>query len=162
MDAREFLILKTDIAAQLALIDDVFANLEDRARDFNGNDARQMESVAYQIHNVYNACEEILRLIAVHFEYQIGDASRWHSALLHRMTQPIPGVRPAPLTNEIFLLLEALRGFRNFFRRAYAATVDPVQIQFNLGRARQAHHCLHRDLSAFLEQLKPRCAICAA
>ena len=162
MDARELLILETDIAAQLALIDDVFANLEDRAGDFNGRDAHQMESVAYQIHNVYNACEEILRLIAAHFEYQIGDASRWHSALLHRMTQPVPGVRPAPLTKETFLLLDALRGFRHFFRRAYAATVDPVQIQFNLGRARQAHHCLHRDLSAFLEQLKPRCAICAA
>ncbi len=162
MDAQELLILETDIAAQLALIDDVYAILENRAKDFNGNDARQMESVAYQIHNVNNAFEELLRLIAAHFEYQIGNAARWHSALLHRMTQPVPGVRPAPLTKETLLLLDTLRGFRHFFRRAYAATVDPEQFQFNLRRARRAHHCLHRDLSAFLEQLKPRLAICAA
>lgn len=162
MDAQEFLILETDVAAQLALIDDVFANLEDRAGDFDADDARQMESVAYQIHNTYSACEDLLRLLAAHFEYQIGDASRWHSALLQRMTQPIPGVRPAPLTKETFLLLDVLRGFRFFFRHAHAATVVSEQVQFNLGRARQAHHCLHRDLSTFLEQLKPQCAICAA
>lgn len=156
MDAHEYLILETDVAAQLALIDDVFANLEDRAEHFDAGDARQVESVAYQIHNAYSACEELLRLIAASFENQIGDAARWHSALLLRMTQPVPGVRPAPLTKETFLLLDALRGFRHFFRHAYAATVDPQQVQSNLGRARCAHDCLRRDLSAFLEQLKPR------
>jgi len=162
VDAQEFLILETDIAAQLALIDDVFANLEDRAGDFDGADARQMESVAFQIHNAYSACEELLRLIAASFENQIGDAARWHSALLLRMTQPVPGVRPAPLTKETFLLLDSLRGFRHSFRRGHAATVEPGQVKLNLGRARQAHDCLHRDLSAFLEQLKPRLAFCAA
>ena len=155
MDAQEFLILETDIAAQLAMIDDVFAILEDRAQDFNPDDARQMESVAFQIHNVYNAIEELLRLIAAHFENRISDAARWHSPLLQRMTQPVAGVRPAPLTKESFLLLDALRGFHHFFRHAYVAKVDPEQLRFNLRRAREAHSCLHRDVSAFLEQLKP-------
>ena len=90
MDAQQFLILQTDIAAQLAIVDNAFANLEDRAQDFNAEDIRQMESVAYQIHNAYNAIEELLRLIAAHFETQIGDAARWHSGLLQRMTQPVP------------------------------------------------------------------------
>jgi hypothetical protein len=155
VDAQVFLILQTDIAAQLAIVDNAFANLEDRAQDFNAEDIRQMESVAYQIHNAYNAIEELLRLIAAHFENQIGDAARWHSALLQRMTQPVPGVRPAPLTRETFLLLDALRGFRHFFRHAYVATVEPVQLEFNLQKARQAHSFLHRDLAAFLEQLTP-------
>ncbi len=155
MDAQEFLILETDIAAQLAMIDDVFAILEDRAQDFNPDDARQMESVAFQIHNVYNAIEELLRLIAAHFENQVSDAARRHSALLQRMTQPVAGVRPAPLTKESFLLLDVLRGFRHFFRHAYVAKVDPEQLRFNLRRAQEAQSCLHRDVSAFLEQLKP-------
>ena len=137
MDAQEFLILQTDIAAQLAAVDDVFAKLEDRAQDFNTEDIRQMESVAFQIHNVYNGFEELLRLIAAHFENQISDAARWHSALLQRMTQPVPGVRPAPLTRETFLLLDALRGFRHFFRHSYVSAVDPVQLEFNLQKARQ-------------------------
>ena len=155
MDAKKFLVLQTDIAAQLALIDDVFANLEDRARDFNADDARQMESVAYQIHNTYNAIEELLRLIAAHFENQISDAASWHSALLQRMTQPVPGVRPAPLTRETYLLLDALRGFRHSFRHAYVTSVDPSLLQFNLQRARQARSSLHQDISEFLEQLRP-------
>ena len=115
MDAQEFLIFETDVAAQLAMIGYIFANLEDRAGDFDAGDARQVESVAYQIHNAYSACDELLRLIAASFENQLGDAARWHSALLLRMTQPVPGVRPAPLTKETFLLLDALRGFRHIF-----------------------------------------------
>ena len=155
MDAQEFLVLQTDIAAQLALIDDFCSNLEDRAQDFNADDARQMESVAYQIHNTYNAIEGLLRLIAAHFEYQISDIASWHSALLQRMTQPVPGVRPAALTKETYLLLDALRGFRHFFRRAYVTAVDPSLLQSNLRRARQARNSLHRDISDFLELLRP-------
>ena len=157
MDAKNFLVLQTDIAAQLALIDDVFANLENRAQDFNADDAREMqlESVAYQIHNAYNAIEELLRLIAAHFENQISDEARWHSSLLQRMTQPVPGVRPAPLTRETYLLLDVLRGFRHFFRHAYVTSVDPSLLQFNLQRARQARCSLHQDISEFLEQLRP-------
>jgi hypothetical protein len=155
VDAQEFVILQTDIAAQLAQIDDVFAKLEDRAQDFDADDTRHLESVAYQIHNVYSVTEDLLRLIAAHFENQISDAARWHSALLLRMTQPVSGVRPAPLTRETYLLLDALRGFRHFFRHAYFASVDPTLLQINLHKARQSHSLLHSDLSAFLEQLKP-------
>lgn len=155
MDAQEFLILESDIAVQLAIIDDVYARLEDRAQDFNARCVLQMESVAYQIHSSYNAIKGLLRLVAAHFDYQVCDAARWHSALLPRMTQPVPGVRPAPLTKETYLLLEALRGFRHFFLHAYAASVDPALIQSNLERARHAQKTLHRDISEFLEQLRP-------
>ena len=155
MDAQEFLILESDIAAQLAVIDDVYARLEDRAQDLNARCVRQMESVAYQIHNSYNATKGLLRLVAAHFEYQVGDAARWHSALLPRMTQPVPGVRPAPLTKETYLLLDGLRGFRHLFLHGYAASVQPALLQSNLERARQAQKFLHRDISDFLEQLRP-------
>lgn len=157
MDAQEFLILESDIAAQLAPVDDFFAALEDRAKNFDADESppMQAESIAYQIHNAYNAFEELLRLIAVHFENQITDASRWHAALLQRMTQPVPGVRPAPLTRETCRLLDALRGFRHFFRHAYVTSVDPGLLQSNLMKARQARKLLNRDISSFLESLRP-------
>ncbi len=65
MDAKELLILESDIAAQLAHIDDVFVKLEERANDFNADDALEMqaESIAFQIHNAYYAIEELSRLI---------------------------------------------------------------------------------------------------
>ena len=70
------------------------------------------------------------------------------------MTQPVPGVRPALLTKDTFRLLNALRGFRHFFRHAYIATVDPVQLQSNLHKAQQAYQLLHNDVSHFLAQLQ--------
>ncbi len=157
MDAQEFLILESDIAAQLENIDDAFARVQDRAQDFNSDEApdMQLESMAFQIHNTYNAIEELLRLIAAHFENQISDVARWHAALLHRMALPIPGVRPAPLSKETFHLLDALRGFRHFFRHAYMTSVDPGLLQSNLQRTRQAHSLLHRDITEFLEQIRP-------
>ena len=158
MDAKRFLVLKTDVEVQLAVIDEVCAKIEDRARGFNSDDARpiQVESVAYQVHNSYSAIKALLRVLAAHFEYQLSDAANWKSALLLRMTQPIPGVRPAPLTKETFALLDALRGFRYFFRHAYATTIDPVLLESNLQLSRQAHSLLHRDISDFLDQLRPK------
>lgn len=157
MDAKRFLVLKADVEVQLAVIDEVCAKIEDRARGFKSDDARliQVESVAYQIHNSYSAVKALLRVLAAHFEYQISDAIHWKSALLLRMTQPIPGVRPAPLTKETFALLDTLRGFRHFFRHAYASTIDPTLLQANLQVTRQAHSLLHRDISDFLDQLRP-------
>lgn len=149
MDAKEVMIFTTDLTTQMVVIDEVFINLEDRAQNFNADDVRQLESVAYQIHNIYNAIEDLLRLVAAHFENQISD-----SALLQRMTQPVPGVRPALLTKDTFRLLNALRGFRHFFHHAYIATVDPVQLQSNLHKARQAYQLLHNDVSHFLAQLQ--------
>lgn len=143
------MILTTDLTTQMVVIDEVFINLEDRAQNLNADDVRQLESVAYQIHNIYNAIEDLLRLVAAHFENQISD-----SALLQRMTQPVPGVRPALLTKDTFRLLNALRGFRHFFRHAYIVTVDPVQLQSNLHKAQQAYQLLHNDVSHFLAQLQ--------
>lgn len=157
MDAHEFLVLESDIAAQLVNVDDSFAKVQDRAQDFNADEApdMQLESMAFQIHNTYNAIEELLRLIAAHFENQISDVARWHAALLQRMTLSVPGVRPAPLSKETFLLLDALRGFRHFFRHAYMTSVDSGLLQSNLQRTRQVHSLLHRDINEFLQQLKP-------
>lgn len=157
MDAKRFLVLKTDVEVQLAVFDEVCAKIEDRARGFKSDDARpiQVESVAYQIHNSYSAIMALLRVLAAHFEYQLSDATHWKSALLLRMTQPIPGLRPAPLTKETFALLDAFRGFHYFFRHAYATTIDPVLLESNLQLSRQAHGQIHRDILDFLDQLRP-------
>lgn len=84
LDHGKFMALQSEFAAQLALVDDVFERIEDRALNFDADKAceRQLESVAFQIHCAYNAFKSILRLIAARFEYRISDAARCHSALL--------------------------------------------------------------------------------
>jgi hypothetical protein len=153
MDAGSLIILRTDVYAQMAVIKDVHHAMLDRAQALDPNDLRQLESVAYQIHNLYNAIEDLLKLIAAHFENQIADAERWHSALLRRMAQPIPGVRPAFLTQESATVLDALRGFRHFFRHAYVATIEYDQLVINLNKAQRVHELLRQDVEQFLAAL---------
>jgi hypothetical protein len=155
MDKDSITVLVSDIEMQMALIEKVFDEMENRAKGLKPDDRVRLESVAYQIHNLYNAVEDLLQTVAAHFENQISDTARWHTVLLHRMTQEIEGIRPAFLSEECYRLLNGLRGFRHFFRHAYSVPIEYDQLQVNLRRARQLRPCLRRDVDHFLEQIQP-------
>ena len=153
MDKNQLIVLQADINAQLTIIKTIAATVEERARGLETDDAVRLESVAYQIHNLYNGTEDLLKLIATHFENQISDSTRWHTLLLQRMTQELPGIRPAVLSQKSYLLLNALRGFRHFFRHAYGVPIDYDQLLLNLNKARQLYPLLEQDLHQFLQVL---------
>lgn len=153
MDKNQLIVLQADINAQLTIIKTIAATVEERARGLETDDAVRLESVAYQVHNLYNATEDLLKLIATHFENQISDSTRWHTLLLQRMTQELPGIRPAILSQKSYLLLNALRGFRHFFRHAYGVPIDYDQLLLNLNKARQLYPLLEQDIHQFLQVL---------
>jgi hypothetical protein len=107
-----------------------------------------------KFHNFYNAIEDLLKIVAAHFENQIADTARWHTLLLQRMSQEISGIRPAFLAQESYLLLNSLRGFRHFFRHAYGVPIDYEQLQINLNKARQLYSYLEQDLDRFFAALQ--------
>ncbi len=139
---------------QMAVVKSVSVLIKERARGLHKDDPVRLESVAYQIHNFYNAIEDLLKIVASHFENQISDNARWHSLLLKRMSQEIPGIRPMFISQESYLLLNSLRGFRHFFRHAYGVPIDYEQLQINLNKAVQLYSCLEQDLNKFLEVLE--------
>lgn len=96
----------------------------------------------------------MLKLIALHFENQITDTARWHSILWQRMTQEVEGIRPALLSQETHLNLNALRGFRHFFRHAYGVPIDYAQLTINLDKAQSLLPTLEQDIKRFLEALQ--------
>ncbi|MBC6422836.1 MAG: hypothetical protein GDA43_17860 [Hormoscilla sp. SP5CHS1] len=153
MDKNALTILQTDIQGQMDLIDKIFAKLEERAIGLTPDEPAIMESVAYQIHNLYNAVEDLLKIVAAHFENQITDTARWHSVLLQRMTQDIPGIRPRLLSESSYLNLNNLRGFRHFFRHAYGVNIDYEQLAMNLDKARLLDPSLTQDVENFLKQV---------
>jgi len=155
MDRNAFTVLTSDVETQMTLVETIFARLEERAAGLQPDDEARSESAAYQVHNVYNAIEDLLNIVAAHFENQIADTARWHTALLHRMTQEITGVRPALLSEESYRLLNSLRGFRHFFRHAYVVPVEYAQLQINLDKARRLRPRLREDVDRFLGQLQP-------
>ena len=154
MDSEQLVILKVDVQAQLNLIKTVYERLNERANSLKGDDPILLESIAYQIHNLYSAIEDLLKLIANYFENNISNSSQWHSLLLQRMTIIVPHVRPVVLSAETYTLLNALRGFRHFFRHAYGATIEYEQLKSNLDKALTVFPKLEADLSQFLGQLE--------
>ncbi len=153
MDKNTLIIFKTDVNAQLKLIKTIEQKLNERARGLSPDDIIRLESIAYQIHNLYNATEDLLKIVATYFENNITDTAQWHSALLQRMTQNIPEIRPALLSPETFLILNGLRGFRHFFRHAYGTNIEYDQLQINLDKAMKLLPTLEQDIESFLEKL---------
>jgi len=153
VDEKVLIVLQADVRGQMDLIDDVFTKLTARAVDLQPEDEIQLESAAYQLHNLYSAVEDLFKLIASQFENQVSDISRWHIELLQRMKQEIPGVRPALISSETFNLLNGLRSFRHFFRHAYSTPIEFAHLQINLDKARQVHSSLHKDVNLFLERI---------
>jgi len=153
MDKNALTVLQTDIQGQMDLINKIFAKLEERAIGLTPDAPAIMESVAYQIHNLYNAVEDLLKIVAAHFENQITDTARWHSALLQRMTQDIPGIRPRLLSESSYLNLNNMRGFRHFFCHAYGVNIDYEQLAMNLDKARLLGPSLTQDVENFLKQV---------
>jgi hypothetical protein len=154
MDKNALIVLTADLTAQMAVVKSISLLLEDRAIGLRADDPVRLESVAYQLHNFYNAIEDLLKMVAAHFENQISDTARWHSVLLQRMSQEIPGIRPVVLSQESYLVLNSLRGFRHFFRHAYGVPIDYEQLQINLNKARKLYPNLEKDLNQFFAQLQ--------
>jgi AraC-like DNA-binding protein len=150
MDAAKLALLKADINAQRMTIDRIFTMLEDRAANLSvESSAEKLESVAYQLHNLYGAVEDLFKVIATYFENNISDSAQWHSRLLQRMTQAVEGVRPAVIRQDSYLQLNSLRGFRQFFRHAYGVTEELAKLSSNLEQARLLKPLLNTDLDAF-------------
>lgn len=153
MEKNILIIFKSDLIAQLQLIKTISQKLTERAKNFDPDDIIRLESIAYQIHNLYNAIEDLLRIVATYFENNITDSAKWHSALLQRMTQNIPEIRPFLLSQESFNLLSSLRGFRHFFRHAYGTDIEYAQLKINLDKAIILLPILEEDVQSFLKKL---------
>jgi len=91
--------------------------------------------VAYRLHNLYNAFENIFRNIAAAFENQLDEASGWHSPLLQRMCLDLMPVRPAVIDAAAYAALDELRRFRHVFRSAYGVDLDAARLRLVLDKA---------------------------
>ncbi len=89
--------------------------------------AEEVDSLGYQLHNLYGAFEQVFEEVARFFENRI-DAAGYHAGLIRRMQLNIPGVRPALLSESAAADLDELRRFRHLFRHAYSADLDPHEV----------------------------------
>ena len=148
MDAERIAGLAAEIKGQMWLMEKVSDRLQSRVKaglDTPG----QLDSVAYQIHNLYCSAEDLLKLIASSFENQIGAGGDWHRVLLLRLSQPVEGMRPAFLSDTSLEVMNKLRSFRHLIRHAYGAEIELTQLQANLSAAQQLYGLIRQDIDTF-------------
>lgn len=61
--------------------------------------------IAYHLHNLYNAFENVFQNIAAAFENSVEDEGRWHAQLLERMRLDAMPLRPAVIDDEAYVYL---------------------------------------------------------
>ncbi len=151
MEKESLAILRAEIRAQVEEIEGIYARLEDRKRK---KDKAAMESVGYQLHNLYCAFEDLFKIVAETFENHIQDKSKYHLELLKRMAISIEGVRPRLLSQESFPLLDNLRSFRHLFRHAYSYELDERKLKIVLDDAYTLRKIYGIDIEVFLSSLE--------
>lgn len=126
MDGK-ILVLTSDVRRDMEDIAAIYRRLEcyHLAPD---TDEDALIVIAYCLHNLYNAFENIFQNAAAVFENAVDDLGRWHAQLLERMRLDIMPLRPAVIDDVAYDALDELRRFRHLFRHAYGLKLDPLRL----------------------------------
>lgn len=109
-------------------------------------------AIGYLLHNFYTGCEAIFRAIARFFENDLGPQT-WHSDLLKRTKLSVGHYRPAVIDEELYRLLEDLRGFRHVFRHSYSFELDWERERLVARKLAPAATLLRQQVRDFLSAL---------
>ncbi len=153
MDAGAFAVLEAELRARLVDVDRIADRVEARRKAFDER-PEEVDSLGYQLHNLYGAFEQVFEVVARFFENRVA-AANYHAGLLKRMQLNIPGVRPALLSESTAADLDELRRFRHLFRHAYSADLDPDKVRRLAAGAGTLRRAFARDLDRFLARLRP-------
>jgi hypothetical protein len=83
----------------------------------NDTEARRVKGSI--LHDFYNICERIFKLIAKEINGDFEAGEHWHKQLLYRMTLELKDIRPAVISNELAASLDEFLTFRHLFRNIY-------------------------------------------
>lgn len=151
MDKKEIALLRSDLAERYKIIDRIHKIILERQHTFK-HKVEGVEGIAYHLHNLYGAYEQLFEVVAHFFENQIG-GDRYHANLLRRMMTEIEGVRPALISESTWSLLHELQGFFHFFRHAYGEELDVERIERILQIAIQLKEPFYQEMQSFIKKL---------
>ena len=115
---ERLLVLERAIEADLVLI----AGLYEALGVIELGEAEPQERLivlGYRLHGLYNAFENIFRIVASAFENHLDEKAGWHQQLLQLMRLDLTPIRPALIDDAAYEKLDELRRYRHVFRAAY-------------------------------------------
>jgi hypothetical protein len=117
------------------------------------NDDYYADSVALNLHGLYNGLERLFELIAALVDGVKPDGEYWHQLLLQQMGDEMSGIRPAIISEDTRAKLDELRGFRHVVRNVYTFKFDPHKIEALVKLSPVAMKQAREELMAFAEFL---------
>lgn len=118
------------------------------------DDEVSQSAFAGSLHHFYSALESIAERVLRAFDETIPKGDRWHQELLELASLDVPDHRPALFAETTLPLLRRSLAFRHFFRHAYAATWDPVELARNAAILRALVPLVEADLERFTVALR--------
>lgn len=124
--------LKSEIQADLEKIAGLYLRIDGAYKEYAGTEKYAVSvELSFYLNQLYTGFERIFKNIAVFFENDI-DSGKWHFSLIERMSIDIEDIRPAVISRKTFVYLNEIRGFRHFFRHAYAVDIDREKLDIVL------------------------------
>jgi hypothetical protein len=148
----EFIVLERSIQEDLEKIGAIYEALG-APRLEEATPQEVLIVVAYRLHSLYTALENIFRNIATAFENQL-DAREWHRQVLQRMRLDLTPIRPAVIDEKAYEKLDELRRFRHVFRTTYGMDLDPARLQIVLQKALELRELYRPQIERFLDFLR--------
>ena len=152
MDEKIFILVHS-IRRDLQTIAAIYEALERRPLQME-SDQDTLIVIAYHLHNLCNAFENVFQNIAAVFENTVDDVERWHARLLERMRLDLLPLRPAVIDDAAYEALDELRRFRHLFRHAYTIRLDPWRLQLVLRQAQVLREGYADRLGKFMDFLQ--------
>ncbi|HEY4593603.1 MAG TPA: antitoxin [Thermoanaerobaculia bacterium] len=149
---EKYLVLDRNVRADLGTIDRLYEALGSPELA-ESSPQEELIVIAYRLHSLYMAFENIFRNIADAFENHVSKES-WHSEVLQRMRLDLTPLRPAVIDAEAFEKLDELRRFRHVFRTMYGLSLDPLRLQVVLRRALDLKRLYRDQIERFLTFLQ--------
>src|SRR6185295_4682768 len=109
--------------------------------------------IAYRLHSLYTAFENIFRNISAAFENHLEQAG-WHRQLLQRMRLDLTPLRPSVIDAEAYDRLDEMLRFRHVFRTMYGLDLDPLRLRVVLRKALELKPLYRPQIERFLEFLR--------
>lgn len=149
----KYLLLERSIRHDLKAIERIYASIS-RERLADDVEEEELIVLAYRLHNLYNAFENIFENVATTFENALDDSAHWHAQLLERMRLDLSPIRPAVIDGAAYDSLDELRRFRHVFRHAYDVDLDPQRLELVLTKALELKEVCRSQFEAFLDFLQ--------
>lgn len=108
--------IKSEIHAELKQINSL---LQEMKEYITQNEKPMRRAKGSVLHDFYNACERIFKLIAVGLNGGFLFNLEWHKKLLYQMTIPIENIRPSVISENLASELNDFLSFRHLFRNIY-------------------------------------------